>query len=83
MFVSLFLFMLGCVDQTLNIFFATMFCTWMPRELQGVYLLGIFVASAMHLGERPSTKFAMRNYKSWLRKARRNHGEPRSSKQRA
>ena len=51
MFVSLFLFVLGCVDQTLNIFFATMFCMWMPRELQGVYLLGIFVASVTRLGE--------------------------------
>ena len=80
MFVSLFSFVLGFVDQTLNIFLATMFCMWMPWELQGVYLLGIFVASVMCLGERPSLKSTMRNYKSRLRKARRNRGASRSSK---
>ena len=80
MFVSLILFGLGCVDQILNIFLATMFCTWIPQELQGVYLLGIFIISVMRLGEQSSTKSVMRNYKSWLCKARGNCGEPRSSK---
>ena len=49
MFVSMFSFVLGCVDQLLNIVYATMFYLWMPRELQRVILLGIFVISVIHL----------------------------------
>ena len=70
MFVSMFSFVLGCVDQLLNIVYATMFYLWMPRELQRVILLGIFVISVIHLGEMPSLQSVMRDFKSRLRQKR-------------
>ena len=64
MFVSYLSFACRCVDQLLNIFYATMFCYWMPQELQIVVLVDVLVLSVIHFGEIPYLQAVMRDFKS-------------------